>query len=1515
MSGSGDPRGAGAGGGARRPVTARDVPHLDFVDEVFLPEAVRWGYITGEQDEKLRLLARELRIEAQQEVRPVPADLPEPVGAPYAVTAPPRATAAPAPSVPAPLPAPSVRRRPAAWPAPQPPPASPAAPAAREVPAARAAEPAPRPREPRPPSAVRLWWDRTRQAVSSDLAVHGLAYLGVLLFFVGAFGLVAFAFGDVAPSMRPLAELVIAGAPFAAGVLLRRRRAEVVGRALEVAGGLVLPVMVVTSFVDGVDVPPDLTGTSLVVVLTLLVVALAAAYAAWSRRVPDSALRYLVAPLLWLAVGLASMGVGQAVPQGRDVAVPSAWQAALMTAALAVSVLVARLLHERRWAGPVLVSAVPGLVVLAVLDVLTWLPGDAPAAAVLTGGLSVLVALEGLAPRLGKVPGVAEPSWWALVVPVTSGAAGVQAGLDATVWVWAVGALGFLCLLERADAVRRPAPARLLSAIGLGLALFATIADPRWSSWVFGVATAWAAWRRGHPYAARRAGRTLDVCAALFPLVTVASVSLVRDPASTLLVGGAFLLLLAVPAARGWLDRSPDDGYWRVWFSSATVLASTLVLTTWSELSSVGSSAWVLAGAAGLVAVAAAVGPFSRTARPAAVLVPAVLAWLAVARALELQVLLEVSVPALAALGLVVLAHWSPSPLTPHLAASTRLGLAVAGLVVGTLVALLAVFTGWGLVVAVAASTAGWGLTGWLDAADRSPVGSALRRSSLTWLPLVLAAGGVPIVVLLAADRSRWLALDGPWASVLLAAVAVAYAVSTRLRVPDRVGATAGWAAFVLGVLAPVTAHDRWPAAVALGALVLAVALLARQRRVEAMVWTAWLAPAPAALLCAEELSSWFDRQPLELQGAMALVVVGSGLLVGAAAADLRGRAWEPRLLPAHEALQPPAGIGVVETAGGTVLAVLAVAADGSSGSAAGGWVTALAAVAFAITAVLARAGALAALAVVVGWVSALLLGGDRLQAHPWVAAVAAAGVLAAAQALSWRSPAPVGGRWWTRWDVPVLVAAAPVAATGVALSATVTGTAGDVTFVAVGVECALVAARLRRVRVVVAKVLAVVGGGLVILGAGRAGPGWLAVALLVLSVVLTVLTARAARPARYLFRAAAVVTVVLTWLAAVDWLDWPAQRTADTTALGAAALTAAAAAVAMSRRVDREWAVVWGSAAALAEVAVAALSLLPGGPVAVSAGWPLVGGLAVVAAALLVSSAVVDAPWQREVGSAYAFGAVAAALEAAVLAPTTRVWVLCAVGVLCALALLALLALGRGRWAVTWRGSFVVLGWGVTLLALAMALGRTDPPLLAPPLAVASLEAIAAGVVLRSLALQLLAPALAGAAWAVFALQSLGGDPQGVVAPLGLATLVAVGLWRRDRRSQGEELAVPMVVAVERFGILLLVGPSLAAALTTSVAYAVIAAALGCLVCVWAGVTRVRRRLLAGALVVGISLVLLVGVPLVHLLPSWGGATLWVLIGGLGLVAVLVAALLERGKAAVRTGLQRLERATIGWE
>ena len=65
-------------------------------------------------------------------------------------------------------------------------------------------------KEPQPPPERRAQWAEwvgaVRALLASELALHGLAYLGVLLTFIGAFGFVVFAYGELDRSLRPVAE-------------------------------------------------------------------------------------------------------------------------------------------------------------------------------------------------------------------------------------------------------------------------------------------------------------------------------------------------------------------------------------------------------------------------------------------------------------------------------------------------------------------------------------------------------------------------------------------------------------------------------------------------------------------------------------------------------------------------------------------------------------------------------------------------------------------------------------------------------------------------------------------------------------------------------------------------------------------------------------------------------------------------------------------------------------------------------------------------------------------------------------------------------------------------------------------------------------------------------------------------------------------------------------------------------------------------------------------------------------
>lgn len=107
----------------------------------------------------------------------------------------------------------------------------------------------------------------------------------------------------------------------------------------------------------------------------------------------------------------------------------------------------------------------------------------------------------------------------------------------------------------------------------------------------------------------------------------------------------------------------------------------------------------------------------------------------------------------------------------------------------------------------------------------------------------------------------------------------------------------------------------------------------------------------------------------------------------------------------------------------------------------------------------------------------------------------------------------------------------------------------------------------------------------------------------------------------------------------------------------------------------------------------------------------------------------------------------------------------------------------------------------------------------------------------------------------------------------------------------------------------------------TTSLWFGILAITLGGSVATWGAVTRVRRRVLLGAATITATLLLLVGLPLVDVTRRGlengvaGGAAIWLVIGGLGLVAIVVAAFLEQGRRRVRAAVGRWHEVTHDWE
>jgi hypothetical protein len=1441
----------------RRRLDASDVAHLTFIDEVFVPQAVAEGVIDDDAARGLSDLVQRLTDEAWhlpltvEAVQQAGAFAAAPAGASETLTT----------GVPAGTAEPAVVR------------------------------PEPRVREPGP---LRQWWQRSRTSIGADLAVHGLAYLGVLLLFVGAFGLVAFAFGGVEPTWRPVAEVAIAAAPFLTSALLLRRGAEIVGRSLELAGGLLLPVMVMTVFLD--DVPPDLDGVSMVVVMTLVLLALAVGYAAWSRRHVESALRFVAAPLVWLAAGVAVMGAGRELPAGAAVASLTAVQVTAIAVSLAGTLAWARMLARRRPDDPLawatLTSALAGAVVVAVMAVLTWVAEGFPLVPVLVTGVAGLLVLELLEARMGAgAVAVAQPVWWAVTsLALLAAAEPGVAGL--------VSAVGFGVLLERTASRRADVLPLALSAGGAALAFAVTYEQPWYGVVVAVVASVWAGWRRLRPFDVAGVVPALDVVAGVVPLVGLAWLAAASDSrAVPVVVGSCLALLAAVAAARGLLRRDQSDAFWRAAWLASAVLVTAMLALAGDSAAQPDRLGWLLPVSAGVLAVAASIGPMPALLRPWAVLGLATAGWALLGAEIGLPISAQALVVAVAALCVVVVAHVPSSGLEADTAGS----LGLAGHVLALAAMAPAVDSAAALATVTAAATAGLLVTTVADASGRSAVGAVLARAHpLThYLAPMLTAVGVPLTAALTMDALAvpiW-SEPGPL-TLLLAVTALVYALLTRLAIPRYPQDTlilASSAAAVLGVL---SLGDRTTATAGLAVLVATVLVLPTARRPKPMVWLAWAAVAPLVGLLAVTVFSSLADLPAADVAASALVGVGALLLVCGLAVDAKGPSDEPQWRLSDTGLRPVVVTGAAQVFVGLTMALQIVSAP------AAGWLTLVVAGVVLAAAALRRVGLVASVGLVLAWVAVLMLTEGALLDRGWVAVLVGAGLLVLADiARSWaREP------WWARWDVSIFVAAHVVVAT--AGLAVLGPDERPLVLATIGLVGLAVAWRLRHVRPV-ALAYMLFGGAFVLAAAIDAGPGWTSLALLAITGALVGAAVRTDEPswAAWL-QVGAAVAVVGSWQQASVWWQLTGQQTVDVTAVGAGVLVLVAAGALWPRPSLRLWALAWGGVGSLVVLGVGLFSMADSS-VQVSA--LVVAGTGVVSLAWVLAAEALDADALRYGGLGVLLVALVQALSLAGASVGAQVAVLTATAVVATLVALGSRVLPH---LTAWQRPALALAAVATVGSGAVALGRLpELALLVPVLLVAAGVAAAAGVVLSSVWLRVLAPVLACLAWLVYAAGALRDSPQWYTVPMGLALLVVVVLLRQEARARGGNPAGRAIVTLELVGIAFLVGASFVQSVTDSLAYVALALVFGAGVGAWGLLTKVRRRLLAGAGIVLAAVVVLLAVPLVSLLPSWQGTALWIFLAGAGLVALLAATAIEKGRVLVGHALARYTALGETWE
>jgi hypothetical protein len=1373
------------------------------------------------------------------------------------------------------------------------------------------------------PRRAGAWAARLRRVwapVASDLGLHGLAYLGVLLMFTGTLGLALFSLRSVNTSLRPLAEGSVPLVLLASSWFLRRRGAPLGATSLELLGGAVLLVLAFASLLDGSGIPPDLPrGPLLVATLATIAAGLAFAYALVARRRPATTLRYLVAPLTWTTVGV----LGLAFHGG-----PSAAQMSLVSVAVAATLLIARGRRGHQLSRPTEVASIPGAA-LAIALVLVFAAGEGwPPWPALAATAATLLTIELLAGGLlagGSAPGSGAPLAQSLVLGIGMAATAPRLG-------WATGGAalvgGSLFLLEW-HARRRPDPLVALVVLAVataGLAL--AMAEPWTAVTAAAVTAAWAHTRRIRPLPGPFGQRTewavgLALAGCLAPLGLLSGLEGAL-PEGRGWVVAAGLIALAALAVRRW--RAADE----LAVGLVPAIAALVALATVREWLAAPepTPAW-LAVAAGLGGVALALTPrhpILRTWTAASAL-----AW-STALGLEaagVPLTVRSLVWALVGLVLVGMATAWRNPTAGDLAAIGHLlglgALAFAGFLGPRQVA-TAVLAAWVAAWLMATVAAELGAAPLIDLLVRVVGKRTWLAKAARALPALMVVVGLPPLVVMSAELAGLLQGRQERSGLVLALLALAEgAVAGRLtarRPLAKVLSLAGLVASAVGVA--LSAPDPWLLVASLASAIGVVVTLGPELRRPPMVWWAWALTAPLGLVLADRAGVAGNGLRAVLGGWGALLLLG-----GLSLDDLRAGRRQPRQWLRLRWLDRPVVLGAL----GLAAAIVSAAVEPPVVLAA--WCLA-GAVCSLMVAVQLRAGAVSSLSWALLTMALVLLRPVEKLSQPWLGVLWAGLLVAASWLLERRERASDP---WLRWDLAPLVVAHGVALAAIGQAIVLAGAGIPSTPVAAGTrtEMALTASGAGLLACAVAAwrrgwPWALAGVALTLGGASVAGPGWLALALAGTAAGTALAAARARHPLRDGLQFSSVVAGGWAWLDLLDWASWSSQLAIGLTALAAGGLACAIVVLVRAGRLSNDWATPIGL---LAAVAITGALIAGGGAgaivgvpfglpgLAVAAGWGL------LAAAAGLAAGPLSRPALRPAAGLLALGAFQVLLAAARTPPAPRAMATLALGVAATAICLALwwsrqqmprktepsqVDPAGWSWRTSWLDALVGLAGaaaGAGLLAAAVD-GRRS--LLAAGLLVIGLEAAAGSLVLGRPGLGRLAPPLACGAWLELTAEAIGGDPQWLTIPVGLTLLVAVEMTRAQHRRARKPL-VPELRLLEHAGMLLVVGAALVQTLTRTTSYGLVAGLLGIGLCVWGAATRVRRRVIVGSVTLLLALFAMIAVPVAQAVPEFRTAALWIVLTAVGLMLMTIAVSLEQGRARLAAAVHRIDQLLQGWE
>lgn len=1086
------------------------------------------------------------------------------------------------------------------------------------------APPPPAPPSARPPTAAirqrsapapfavtagRIW-----KAAASDFALHGFAYIGVVLTFVGVLGFLLYAFVDIPDAAQPFVELFIALIFFGWAWALHRQQAHRVAEGMSWIGKTLLPFILFAGLVDSAPFPPDFQGGGLVAALTLTAAGTAAVYAWQATRNPSSTLRFLVAPLLWLtALSLGFIFKSDEALAGDAITRLVSGQGALVAVAIAVTLVAALWRPEHRFAAPTVRSALVGLPVAYLMTIsLAAAESWQHLLPLVVLGIATLASAEVLATwfeRRSILPALRPVLLAGVVAPLVPA---MSVGW-AAVLIVAV----YLALFEwtiRID--EQNTTALTLAGAGVAVGAAMSFVEPMSLLIVSAVLTIWAMARRAKPGPFSTARELLDVAAATFPIAVGYALVQLLDP------GVAWLVMASVLAAATVLARSlgSTDPFWAYWPTLAAFAVAFGAVVEWNGGGQTDLLAVITVAVTSGVVASGPRWPIARLwmgfALASGTLALGFVTW-------DYQADRRAAAWALLGLALIVAAlAWGRRP-AGHLAAIGHLMTvgALLGYPGGTPGAVVAGgwFLGW--LVSTLATESGRDSFSWvIERAARALDGEANDHlvAASRWLgPVLLASSASPAILVAAAEWPEF-AAHRSWTGITLAIVSLLAGLSARLlRLRRPLGRVLAMAAIVNSVIGvAVTAPEHWPMIFAAAAIIGVAALLTGNLRAPGFVWFAWIVSVLLVSLLARAAGVPSDRVYLVTLAWAAAMLLG-GLLLDDVQSGRRTpgeglRARWLRYLVLIGAAVLPLSLGPIADSGPETF----------------GWSALAAAAVYLSVALLLRIGTVTVPAYALAAVALGALSPWSLLDQPW-RLVTVAGPLAV---LSWylgrKQPSYSAADNWLRWDTAPLVVAHLIGAFALVFSLSNDQAAGAA--LAFG-TLSLAVGVWRQHRVWVD-----LGNLLILSAAAGTGAGWLSIAFAVTALRGLIGAYFSTGASRVSYHLVGAVSVGAGWISLGIHQGWTQAETVSYTALAYGALAISVTALSRFRKLQRDSARIWEALGVIGVAAAGIAALNPSGEPWIDGPWLAI-GLGLVAVALELAADDLD--WDVRLVSPLATG------------------------------------------------------------------------------------------------------------------------------------------------------------------------------------------------------------------------------------------------------------------------------------